>query len=463
MELDRTIFRAYDIRGVYGKTIDESIMREIGRAVGTIMIRRKLGNELLVGNDIRASSPALSRAFIEGVRSMGVNVTNVGTTSFGVAIFSGWQAKNGVTAYVTASHNPPEWNGIKFFDKDCVGWFENDNREIGRIVAESDFEPQVQADAEGYGRVETADMKDSYISHLKGKFDFAKRLKVVADCGNGSTATVVPELLASMDNIDADVIFQNIDPNFPDRGSDIEKENLQKLCERVRATEADMGFAFDGDGDRVAFVDEKGRIVNAEMMMVLIGKDLIAANGGKCNIIANVECSRIMESVLGAMGADIKRIAVGHTFMMQAAREHGAVLGGEASYHYVIPSYFPFDDAVVAALKAIETLADSGRRLSEMVDEIPAYPKERINVVCADNAKFGVIENLRRDFAGRFANVNTIDGIRVDLDNGWVLLRASNTSPMIRFTVEAVDGANFENLKSEFLGALNAEIEKAGG
>jgi phosphomannomutase len=454
MELDRSIFRAYDIRGVYGKTLDEGVMRDVGRAVGTIMLRKKLGNEIVVGNDVRASSPALSKAFIEGVRSMGVNVTDVGTTSFGLAVFSGWRTKKDVTAYVTASHNPPEWNGIKFFDRDCVGWFEADNKEIGRIVADADFEPQAKA-----GELRTAEMKGEYIAHLKGKFSFSKRLKVVVDCGNGSTALVVPELLASIGNVDADMIFNDVDPNFAGRGADIEKENLEKLCERVRATGAGMGVAFDGDGDRIAVVDDKGRILGAEQTMVMLGREMLG--GDARNVIANVECSMAVERMLVPLGANVVRIPVGHTFMMQAARDHGAVFGGESSCHYVIPSYFPFDDGAVTALKMIEIVAKSGRRLSELVDSIPAFPKERVNIDCADATKFKVVEALKGNFRGKFARVNTMDGVRVELDNGWALIRPSNTSATIRLTVEATDGAQLKKLKADFRPLIEAEIAKA--
>ncbi|MCX6820604.1 MAG: phosphomannomutase/phosphoglucomutase [Candidatus Aenigmarchaeota archaeon] len=458
MQLDRTIFRAYDIRGVYGKTIDEDVMRDIGRAVGTIMLRRVMGRELLIGNDIRASSLVLSEAFVEGVRSMGVNVTDVGTASFGAAIFAGWKGKFDITAYVTASHNPPEWNGVKFFDKSGVGFFEEVNIEVGRILIDNDFEKPAMA----AGRLSKADAKPAYLGHVKSVFAFSKPLKAVVDCGNGSTSLVARAVFSMFPQIDADIIFDDVDPMFPARGADIEKENMQKLREHVVATGADIGVAFDGDGDRVNVVDDKGNIVTMDQLLTMIGEDMLKGTAGG-HVIANVECSMLLEKLLAPMGAKVVRVPVGHTFMMQAAQKYDAVLGGESSYHCVIPSYMPFDDAMVAALKVMEVLSKRNERLSDIVARMPVFTKERININCPDGAKFQVLERLKEKFATSFGDgrLNTMDGVRVNMDDGWALIRCSNTSPMVRLTVEATDAAAFERIKSEFLGHLNGEIAKA--
>ncbi len=456
MEIDKDIIRAYDIRGVYGKTLTEEIMKSIGIAIGTMMIRQNLGNELLIGNDIRSSSPSLSRAFIEGARSAGINVTNVGTSSFGEAIFSGWKLKKDITAYITASHNPSGWNGIKFFDKNCIGFFEKDNKEIGRIAIENDFEPIL---SEQYrGSLREIYISDEYIDYLKGKFEFKKKMKVVVDCGNGSTSMIMKKLFDSINGIDADIISYNIDPTFPDRGADIEKENLEQLRKRVILKGADIGIAFDGDGDRVGMVDDKGDIIIPERIMVLIGKDMLTKTPG--NVIANVACSMVLEKTMEPLGGKVIRIPVGHTFLMQAAREHNAVLGGEPSYHFSIPSYLPFDDAIVASLKMIEVLSKTDRKLSELLDEIPSFPRNRTYVDCPDSIKFKVIDNLRSKFSHKYKKINTMDGVRIDFENSWVLIRASNTTPLIRMTVEAVNKDELKKIEREFLEELKAEIER---
>lgn len=461
-KVDSSIFRAYDIRGVYGKNLDEEIMRKIGMAVGTLMIRRNLGNRLLVGNDIRSSSPALSKAFIDGVASMGIEVTDVGTSSFGVALFSGWKLEADVTAYITASHNPPEWNGVKFFDRQLVGFFEESNTEIGRIVAEGDFE--LVKTHESMGKIGEADASEEYKSYLKKSFSFSRPLKVVVDCGNGSTSLVAPGLFKSLPGIEAETISDNVDPSFTDRGADVEEKNLKRLGKAVVEMGADVGIAFDGDGDRLGVVDENGRFVRPERVMVVVGRKLLEKSRG--DVVTNVESSMILEKMLEPFGGNVLRIPVGHTFMGQNVIEHNAIFGGEPSSHYVIPSYLPFDDAVVASLKLIEILSQSSESLSSLVSGIPAYPKERTNVDCHDSVKFRVVDSLKQSLSQKFKKVNTLDGIRIDLDNGWALIRASNTTPVIRLTVEATDGEQLESIKSQFLNELNSEIErikKAGG
>jgi len=456
MEVDSSIFRAYDIRGIYGKNLGERVMERIGMALGTMMNKRKMGNKVLVGNDIRQSSESLSKAFIKGVTSMGINVTDVGTTSFGVAIFSGWKKNKDVTAFITASHNPPEWNGIKFFDKDCIGFFKEDNEELLKII-EGDYFEDVKP-VEERGKLDRTSMKKDYINEVKNSFEFDSKVKVVVDCGNGSTATVLPELFSSIENIDSTIIFNDIDPSFPERGSDVEEKNLEKLSKYVIDKGADMGIGFDGDGDRVGVVDDKGNYVKSEKVMSILCGDLLENRTGP--VVVNVEASMIIENSLKPKGASIFRIPVGHTFMGQSVNENSAIFGGEPSCHYIIPSYFPFDDAVIPALKLVEILSKNGRKLSEISESIPAYPKDRTGAECDDKIKFKVIDNLKERYAQEFEDINTLDGIRIGFNDGWVLIRASNTSPIIRVTTEAETEEKLGELKEKFLTELKLEIDK---
>ncbi len=448
-----SIFRAYDIRGIYPADLNEEIMENIGKAVGTLMIRNNMGNEFLIGNDIRASSGDLSESFIKGITSMGINVTNVRTTSFGVALFAGWKLKKDVTGYITASHNPPDWNGIKFYDKNCIGFFEEVNSEIGRIVKENDYETY---DGEK-GKVETIDMKSNYISHLINSFSISRKLKVVVDCGEGSTSLVAPEVFESFENIEVVKLFCDVNPNFSGRGADVEEENLKKLREKVLEEKADFGFGFDGDGDRVGIVDDKGNILTGDQIAVMVAKGLLS--GKKEIIISNVECSMILEEQLEPLNAQVIRIPVGHTFMMQEVKEKDAVFGAESSKHFVIPSYFPFDDAVIIPLKIAESISKSNEKLSDIADKIPVYPKKRIGFDCADETKFKVVDSLKEKLSKEYEKTNTLDGVRVDLETGWVLIRASNTSPQIRLTAEADSEENLKTILEKFSGILKEGIE----
>ena len=450
--IDKNIFRAYDIRGIYGKNLDNEIMKKIGLGVGTMMIRKNLGNELLVGNDTRASSEELSNSFIEGVTSAGINATNVGTTSFGVALFSGWKLKKDVIAFITASHKPPEWNGIKFFDKDCVGFFEEDNLEIGRIVIEEDFE-----DSGKKGVVKKTDMKTKYIEYLKSKFNFEKKLKIVVDCGNGCTGLVAPDLLKDFKNLEVIELFCDIDPKFSGRGSDVQEENLQSLKNKVIKENADFGFAFDGDGDRIGIVDNKGHILETGQIGTIICKNLISNGTGK--VVVNVENSMSMEEEVKKLGGEIIRIPVGHTFMMREALRSKAIFGSEASKHFVIPEYFPFDDAMVIGLKMCEIISTQGK-LSDLAEKVKTYPNDRMKFECDDEIKFFVVENLKNKLSEEYDKIITMDGIRIEFENSWVLIRASNTGPSIRITVEAKTFEKLAELKNKFSRLLTEEIEK---
>jgi len=448
-----SIFRVYDVRGIYGEDLTDEIMEKIGKAIGTFMIRQNIGKELILGKDIRKSSSNLSKAFIRGVLSTGTNVTDIGTSNVGLALFSGWKLKKDVISYITASHNPPEWNGIKFFDKNCIGFFSEQNEEIGKIVENEDFEK-----AEEVGKLKQADLKQEYIEQIKSFFNFEKNIKIVLDCGNGSTSLLAPKIFKSLKNIDLHVIFDNVDPMFGGRGADIKKENLQKLSNTVIERNADAGLAFDGDGDRVGVVDNKGDIVNTDQIAVIIGKDLLEKNKGK--IISNIECSMIIEDFLEPLGGDVIRVPVGHTYIVQMAQKNNALFGSEFSGHYIIPSYFPFDDAIIAALKIVEILSKSNKRLSEIVESVPQYPQERVNLECSDKIKFKVVNELKKELSEKFDNVNTMDGVRVDFENGWILIRPSNTTPTIRLTVEAVDKNELEKIKSEFFKEIKSKIER---
>ena len=450
--MDMSIFRAYDVRGVYGRNLTDEIMEKIGLALATFMTGKNRGNDILVGADIRKSSPALLDAFIRGATKGGLNITNAGITSFGVALFSGWKLKKDVTVFITSSHNPPEWNGIKFYDKDSIGYFEEDNKEIGEIVAKGEF---IQSDK--VGTVEDIDMKEDYVNYISGRFSVDKPVNLVVDCGNGSTCLSAPDVFSSVKNIKDTVIFGDVDPEFPGRGADVEVKNLEKMRDKVLEISADFGAAFDGDGDRVGIVDDVGRILNSDQIAFVLAKDIFSDKKG--TMIVNVECSMAIERQLGSFGINIIRIPVGHTFMMQKAKETGASLGEENAMHFVMPEYFPFDDTIVVPLKIAEILSNTGRKLSEIVDEFPIFPKKRISIDCPDDVKFDIVEKLKKKFSEQYEEVNTLDGVRVDFDNGWVLARASNTTPIIRITSEAVDEKTRDDLLDRYVKIVEDEIK----
>lgn len=419
-----SIYRAYDVRGIYGKDLDESVMESIGKALGTLMHRKEMGNKVVVGNDVRLSSPSLSKALSRGLMASGVDILDVGTTSFGLTLFSGFTEKC-VTAYVTASHNPPEWNGVKFFGPDCVGFFQDDNMEIGKIVKSGKFQ-------QGKGTLAKIDRREQYIGFLESLFKPSRIVRIVIDCGNGSTSLIAPEAFrrAGFDVIE---LFSKADGRFPGRGPDVTKEACSKLGEKVRKERADFGIAFDGDGDRMAAVDEQGRYITTEALAVVFAKSMLRANGNK-KVICNVDCSLLLEDELEPLGAKVIRIPVGNTFMMQEAKIQTAVFGTESSQHFVFPSYLPFDDGIVAGLKLASIATTSCGHFSSLFSGLQLYPRKTKTIDCPEERKAGVMEEIERFSDGY--KLEKIDGLRYIFDDGWGLIRPSNTSPVIKITAE---------------------------
>ena len=457
-EIPAHIFRAYDIRGIYNEDLYPATMLKIGLALGTYAKQRSK-KSVVIGNDIRATSTLLSNAFISGLLSAGIDVTNVGTTSFGACAFSGWLLKKDITAYVTASHLPPEWNGVKLYTGEGIGFSAEENEKIRDIVLAGKEEAVLWHDVGNYHEL---DLREEYIEYIAKRFDrdIFDGKRAVLDCGNGSMGLVALDV-ANRVNLKADALFPNPDPSFPNRPSEPTDATLGALKAEVPRRKADFGAAFDGDGDRVVIVDDRGRMLSADQCGVIIARALLKERTG--TVLANVECSMLIERELEQLGGKIERIPVGHTFLTKAAKERDAVLGIESSGHYVIPSFFLFDDAMVIPLKIAEILVKTGRKLSELVDELPEFPKQRTNLQCGEAVKFEVMRVLAERLANEYGadRISTMDGIRMDMgEEGWALIRASNTSALIRVTVEGATEEIKDKLMREFVAVTEEAIKQ---
>ena len=453
-EIPPYIFRAYDIRGLYNKDITSSIMYQIGLAFGSYVLKELKGKDITVGNDIRNSSYPLSYAFISGVLSTGVNVTYVGTTAFGQTLYAGWKLDKDATAFITASHLPPEWNGIKFYHSDGVGFSEEEILKIRDIAIGEDYK---LVDWDELGNIDHLDISADYINFFKEKINLTEKLKVALDCGGGSTTLSAPDVFGSL-GIDVVPIYCKTDPSFSGRPSDPKPKNLGTLVNIVQEKNCDFGVAFDGDGDRAIIADDTGKILSADQTGIIIGKFGIAKNKG--TIIVNVECSKAVAEQLEPLGFKVKQIPVGHTFLTIEAKEEKSPLGVESSGHIIIPEFFLFDDAMVTPLKIAEILNKEKQKLSTLVRKIPVYPIKKIEIKCDDKIKFTVVENLKKNLYNQYSNLNTLDGVRINLENGWILIRASNTSPIIRMTIEANSDEIIEQLDLEFRKQIEEEIYK---
>ncbi|MCK4714501.1 MAG: hypothetical protein KAT35_02925, partial [Candidatus Aenigmarchaeota archaeon] len=336
---------------------------------------------------------------------------------------------------------------MKFYTGEGVGFPEEANKRIGELVAGDDLKPA------GQGNIKCINLMVDYLNFMKKNFRIGegqKAPRVVLDCGNASACLSVPRPFKEL-GIETVELFCRPDPEFPNRDMDPQPENLTELCKKVVEEKADFGVAFDGDGDRAVIVDERGRVLTPDQTGIILGKGILAEKGPG-TILANLECSMAFESILTPLGAKISRIPVGHTFLTLEAKNQNVLVGVESSGHVVIPEYYFFDDAIFIPLKIAEILSKSGKVLSELADEVPIYPKKRINFDCPDQKKFQVIKSLQKRLPGEYQDVNTLDGVRVQLDNGWVLIRASNTSPLIRITGEASTENDLKELLDKFSG-----------
>jgi len=433
-----SIFRSYDVRGIYGKDIDEGIMKRIGAAFCKVSTKT-----IVIANDMRVSSESLKRAFISGCNRQ---VIDCGRVPLGVGMMHALGKHD--FAYITASHMPKEWNGVKFFHKSGIGFHEEENKSVEKIF--NDVMPT------GKASIKKEDLKsliDNYKRHVAGKIKIQNKLHVVIDCGNGMASIVAKDIFEDA-GCSVESIFDTLDGTFPGRGPDPSESDLNDL--KKKTLSADIGIAYDGDGDRMVIVDGKGRKLTPEQTSYLI---LLEAVKNKGPIVANVECTRLIDDIAKKFNKKVIRVPVGHTFMMQAVDENKACFGIEVSGHYTLPYMAPIDDSLMVSIYAAAVLSRQDKKLSEIVDSIKTYPFGRTNFDCDDKRKFIVIEKLRAKFKKDYKNVTTMDGVRVDFPDGWILVRASNTSPTIRLTVEAENKKEFETLKKKFSEVVSKEIK----
>jgi phosphomannomutase len=433
------IFRAYDIRGVYGKDLTLEIMDKIGMAAGT-----NCCGDFTVGRDFREHSDELEKAFISGVTSTGSNAHLVAAGPASLCVFANWQLKNNVAAYVTASHLPANWNGIKFFHQDGVGFFEDENKRLEQTMLSASFK-------KGGGKVENVEgMEEKYINFVAKRVK-PERLKVVVDFGNGAACLLVPKILKRL-NVEARYLFDWPDSTFPNRDPEPTPESLTALSKSVVEEKADLGVAFDADGDRAVFADEKGRIMMAEQSAVILMRDIMKTQRGP--VVANIECSSLIDEEAKKFGQQVFRIPVGHTFLVQQTKEHNAVLGVEKSGHVCVPKFYWFDDAIINSVYMMEIVSKLGRKVSEVVDELPPEFFVRLEIDSTDTEKFDVVNRVKEEVLKKYDKVVTIDGVRVDFSDSWALIRASNTSPKIRLTVEAKNQERLQKLKEEMMALI---------
>ncbi len=453
MRANPHIFREYDIRGVVGEDLTPEVAEGVGRAYATELRRRRGGAEdltVVVGHDNRPSSPELAAGITRGIQAAGVHVVDVGTVPTPVLYYATKRYGTDGGIQITGSHNPPEYNGFKMVIDGRALWGETIQR-LRTIIEEDAFES-------GSGRGERRDILPEYVQDVTSRFRLEKPIKVVVDCGNGTGSLVAVQLL---EGIGADVVplYCVSDGTFPNHHPDpVVDENLVDLIARVREEKADLGVAFDGDADRIGAVDEKGRIVRGDILLLLFGLDVLERRGPGQKLIFDVKCSQAVPEVYTARGGEAIMWKTGHSLIKEKMRETGAPVAGELSGHICFSdSFYGFDDALYAACRLVDLVARSDRPLSARVDEFPTYvstPEIRIDV--PEDQKFEIVRRAIEEFR-RDHEVIDVDGARILFDGGWGLLRASNTQPVLVLRFEARTPERLEAIRRTVEGWLERQ------
>ncbi len=439
LSINPDIFRAYDIRGIVDKDLNPEIAELIGKAFGTYLLERET-KEVLVGRDTRASSEEYQEAVTRGLLSTGCNITDIGLTLSSILYFARQHCKIDGGVMVTASHNPPEWNGFKL----CHGLnaiVEEEIRKVGDILLSEKFKS-------GEGKVRELDVAPAYFEAIKQRVKLKKPLKVVIDGGGATPAIFIPKLLKEL-GCEVIPLCCDLDSTFP-RGllDPVKLSSYQDLIKKVKAEGADLGLLFDGDGDRVGFVDEKGNIWLGDTILLLLIREIIPKNPGRKVIVEVKDSEAVVEETKRLGGIPIFW-KTGHALLDHKVFEEKAILCGEMSCHYwVTDNWYYFDDAIHALARVLEVITDSGKSLSELVAELPKYettPEYRL--ACPEDKKFELVKELVEYFRDKCDKVVDVDGIRGYIEDGWFLIRASNTQPLIVVRCEAKTKEGLEKIK----------------
>jgi len=422
------IFRAYDIRGIYGKDLTPEIAEIIGKGFGTFLGGRR---NLAVARDIRNGGEQLKNAMVKGLMSTGCDIADYGITTTPVFYFGIAHQNREGGAMTTASHNPPEWNGFKLCrEKGVIVGQGSGVEEIQQIIAERTF-----AEPRKKGKVETHEgVIDEYSDFILDRIHVEKQLNVVLDTGNSVSGIVAPKLFKETGSR-VKVLNEKLDSTFPSHPPEPTETALQQLANEVKKTHADLGVAYDGDGDRAVFVDDKGRFLTGDFSSIIFARALMTKSNKK--VVIDVSCSSALEDTIKAEGGIPLVERIGRPFMMTRVLQENAVFGGERSGHFYFPHVYGLDDGTFASLKMAEILSRSSMPLSKMVDQIPRHYSTTVNVPFPDEHKFKTVKRLKPQFEEMGFSILDIDGVKARDKMGWVLLRPSNTEPIIRIFVEA--------------------------
>jgi len=442
--LKSTIFREYDIRGIADEELLDPGIVELGQAIGTYL-QRKNGKNINLGRDCRLSSTRLRNALIEGLVASGCNVTDIGVAPTPLLYYSVFHLKAGGAVMITGSHNPSEYNGFKVVSGGSTIHGE-EIQELRRMIEKRDF-------LAGAGSEKSVDVVTPYVDEISAQFQFGRRVKVVADAGNGTAGPVMHRIFQKL-NCEATELFFDMDGHFPNHHPDpTVPKNLAQLIATVKSKGADLGIAFDGDGDRIGAVDDQGTVIYGDQLMIIYSREILERKPG-ATFIGEVKCSQALYDDIRRHGGNAIMWRTGHSLIKAKMKETRAELAGEMSGHmFFADRYYGFDDALYAACRLMEIVAWSGRPLSAQLADLPktvATPEIRVD--CDDERKFEVVKRVTEQYRKTHQIVD-VDGVRMLFPHGWGLVRASNTQPVLVL--------RFEASTPELLAQYQSEVESA--
>ena len=451
--IEKSIFRAYDIRGIYPEEINKEVSYTIGKSYGTNI--KRLGKETcIVGHDNRTSSDELATSLINGILDTGINVIDIGLVTTPMMYFACIKLNIPSGMMITASHNPKEYNGFKFsFDE--RGNVRGEMIEEFRIFTEKgEFE-------NGYGTYYKCDITESYIELFKKSLDFGpKRIKAVLDLGNGTTSIIARKIYESFP-IDIEILYEESDGTFPNHHPDpCVEENLEALKKRVIETKADIGIGFDGDGDRFGMVDEKGTFILNDMYMAIIIRDIIDKVNNK-SFLLDVKCSKALEDEILKLGGTPIWYRTGNSYTRAKIKTDHLPFGGELSGHVYFNDKFPgFDSGLYAGLRIIELLSKTEKKASDLLEGINKYySTEELKFATTDDKKEEIVNKVKDYCVNKGYDIINIDGVRAKFSDGWSLVRSSNTGPNITTRFEADTEERLKEIQTEFTNLIESHIK----
>jgi phosphomannomutase/phosphoglucomutase len=444
MKLRQEVFREYDIRGIVGEDLTPETVELLGKGIGTYF-RRQGKKDVALGGDCRLSTPQFAEVLAKGLLSTGCSVTHVGTIPTPLLYFTMYTKPNDAGVMITGSHNPPEYNGFKMMvGKETL--FGETIQEIYALIKNADFIQELPGDTT------RINIGPEYHNWVVNNISLSKKLKVVVDAGNGTGGVVAVPIFKDL-GCEVFPLYCEMDGNFPNHHPDPTlPEALEDLIKKVAETEADLGIAYDGDSDRIGVIDDKGKIIWGDMLMVLFARDVLQKNPGAA-VISEVKASKLLYEEIEKLGGRPIMWKTGHSLMKKKIKEEQALLAGEMSGHiFFADRFFGFDDAIYSSVRVLEILSRTEKKLSELLGDLPkTFVTPEIRVYASDEVKFKIVDRVKDVLSAKYPVID-IDGVRAIYPTGWALVRASNTQGALVLRFEADSEGD--------LAAIREEVEK---